>query len=64
MDDVTLGTILNACSHSGNIEMALKIFENIKKPNKKHCGIIVDALVRNGFLEEGEMLAKKWLGTD
>jgi len=56
---------LNACSHSGLIDEAKKIYSEMKSlygvnPNLKHKTCIVDCLSRlEGRLEEAEVMIKR-----
>lgn len=54
---VTFVGVLNACSHSGLVELGFEIFESMSKdyglePKVEHCGCMVDLLGRIGRLEE------------
>jgi len=66
-DSSTLVTLLNACSHIGNISDALSIMNRIEKgefgikPTIEHHNCIIDALGRIGRLEEAEKKANELL---
>jgi pentatricopeptide repeat protein len=56
-DEITITTILNACSHSGLVNEALSIFHSMEskfglKPTAVHVTCLVDVLGRAGRLEE------------
>lgn len=56
-DEVIFLAILTACSHSGNVDQGLKIFESMRidysiEPTMKHYTLIVDMLGRAGRLDE------------
>ncbi|XP_042486183.1 pentatricopeptide repeat-containing protein At1g08070, chloroplastic-like [Macadamia integrifolia] len=58
-DEVTLASILNACSHSGLVDDGLSFFAAMKDiykmtPKIQHYGCIVDLLSRVGQLEEAK----------
>ena len=62
-DEVTLVAALNACSHAGMIEEALKLLSTMKEkfgiePNALHQTCIVDALGRAGKIEEAYAFAQ------
>ncbi|XP_010278295.1 PREDICTED: pentatricopeptide repeat-containing protein At1g08070, chloroplastic-like [Nelumbo nucifera] len=64
-DDITLASVLNACSHSGLIDEGLGFYAAMKDvygmtPKLQHYGCIVDLLGRAGRLEE----AKKVICSD
>jgi pentatricopeptide repeat protein len=60
-DSLTFVALLNAFSHAGLVEEALKYFHSMKEeykiiPETSHCNCVVDALSRAGRLEEAESL--------
>ncbi len=51
---------LSACAHSGNIEAAERLIEELKQKNmldNHHLGCMVDAYARKGLLDKAEKLA-------
>ncbi|KAH7668273.1 TPR-like protein [Dioscorea alata] len=60
-DDITFIGVLNACSHSGLVEVGLACFKSMIKdyklePKVQHYGCMVDILGRAGLLEEAVRL--------
>jgi pentatricopeptide repeat protein len=58
-DEVTLGNVLNACSHAGLVDEALAIYHSMEaelgiKPTVVHQTCVVDALARAGRLDQAE----------
>ncbi|XP_074586111.1 putative pentatricopeptide repeat-containing protein At5g59200, chloroplastic [Curcuma longa] len=56
--------VLNACSHSGIVDIGFEIFESMTKdyglePRIEHYGCMVDLLARAGHLEEAYEFAKE-----
>ncbi|GAB4851441.1 hypothetical protein Ancab_030843 [Ancistrocladus abbreviatus] len=56
-DSATYLSVLNACSHSGLVDVGLKIFEQMIQENKiipsqEHFGCIIDMLARAGCLSD------------
>ncbi|KVH98948.1 Pentatricopeptide repeat-containing protein [Cynara cardunculus var. scolymus] len=56
-DNVTLVSILNACSHSGQVEEGIAIFYNMERlwgisPKIEHFGCLIDLLSRANRLED------------
>ncbi|KAJ0975995.1 hypothetical protein J5N97_017960 [Dioscorea zingiberensis] len=63
-DDVTIISILSACSHSGLVEEARVIFKSMIddhriEPRMEHYACMVDLLGRTGYLEEAYDLIKR-----
>ncbi|KAM0950909.1 putative tetratricopeptide-like helical domain superfamily [Dioscorea sansibarensis] len=63
-DDVTIVSILSACSHSGLVEEARVIFksmieENWIQPRMEHYACMVDLLGRTGYLDEAYDLIRR-----
>ncbi|XP_021911057.1 pentatricopeptide repeat-containing protein At3g04750, mitochondrial-like [Carica papaya] len=63
-NNVTLVAILTACSHSGLLDLGLKIFNTMNKnygiqPEIKHYGCLVDLLGRSGRLAEAKDVVEK-----
>ncbi|XP_030458715.2 pentatricopeptide repeat-containing protein At1g19720-like [Syzygium oleosum] len=63
-NEVTLVSILSACSHGGLLEKGLQIFRSIKEdygvsPRKEHYGCVVDLLCRCGRMTEAYNLLKE-----
>ncbi|KAL4198957.1 hypothetical protein AMTRI_Chr03g48700 [Amborella trichopoda] len=62
-DDITLISVLCACSHSGLVEEGLRLFRELRErfgvePQMEHYGCIVDLLGRAGWLDEAYELIK------
>ncbi|KGN61483.1 pentatricopeptide repeat-containing protein At1g04840 [Cucumis sativus] len=56
-DSVVFLAVLNACSHSGQVNEGLKFFDNMRRgyliePSMKHYTLVVDMLGRAGRLDE------------
>ncbi|WOG93275.1 hypothetical protein DCAR_0312556 [Daucus carota subsp. sativus] len=56
-DELTITSVLSACSHSGLVEEGLSVFRSMKEdfsmiPCEEHYSCIVDLLSRSGQLEE------------
>lgn len=63
-DPTTFVSLLSACSHSGMVEEAIKIFDSMFEnygvlPQPDHYACLVDALGRAGRVLEAEKLIKK-----
>ncbi len=63
ISSVTITCVLLACSHSGLVNGALKIYHSMKSeynifPSEQHLNSVLDALCRAGRLEEAEKLAE------
>ncbi|KAL0914895.1 hypothetical protein M5K25_015284 [Dendrobium thyrsiflorum] len=57
-DEVTFVAVLSACSHSGLVEIGVKIFEQMKvMPVAEHYLCMVDMLGRAGMLEKAKEMA-------
>ncbi|KMZ57109.1 putative pentatricopeptide repeat-containing protein [Zostera marina] len=62
-DLVSFLNILTACSHSGQVEDGLRLFESMTKlynlnPRREHYACVVDMLGRVGRLDEAERMIK------
>ncbi|GAB4832118.1 hypothetical protein Ancab_040256 [Ancistrocladus abbreviatus] len=62
-DDVTMTSVLSACSHSGLVDQGVYYFNNIKciygiAPQMEHYACTVDLLGRAGRLDEAEKLIR------
>jgi len=60
-DDITFIKLLNACSHSGLVDLAQRLFNEMKTtygitPDERHYLILMDILSRKGHLDEAEKL--------
>ena len=64
-DNVTFVYVLSACSHSGLVDQAIKIFSSVKdhgiEPVVEHYGCLVDVLARPGRLSEEKDIINKCL---
>ncbi|XP_018724732.2 pentatricopeptide repeat-containing protein At5g59600 [Eucalyptus grandis] len=63
-NEVTLVSVLSACSHGGLLEKGLQIFRSIKEdygvsPRKEHFACVVDLLCRCGRMAEAYNLLKE-----
>ncbi|XP_047338427.1 pentatricopeptide repeat-containing protein At4g20770 [Impatiens glandulifera] len=58
-DRVTFVSVLTACSHSGMVELGLKIFNSIESPCLDHYICVIDLLARAGEFFEVEALLDK-----
>lgn len=63
-NEVTLVSVLSACSHGGLLEKGLQIFRSIKEdygvsPGKEHFACVVDLLCRCGKMAEAYNLLKE-----
>ena len=62
-DDITLISVLNACSHVGLVDEGLHIFDSMKNhnvtPTIQHFTCVVDLLGRAGRLDDAENLIHK-----
>lgn len=63
-NEVTLTSVLSACSHGGLIEKALSIFRSMKekcgvKAQREHYACVVDLLCRAGKMEDAYELVKE-----
>ncbi|GKU94140.1 hypothetical protein SLEP1_g7669 [Rubroshorea leprosula] len=58
---LTLTSVLSACSHSGSVEIGLKIFRSMEKSYgiEEHYACIIDMLCRAGRMEEAYELIKE-----
>lgn len=68
-DHVTLGTLLNACSHAGLVDKVLSYFHSMEKdfgivPNTAHQNCVVDAFGRKGQLKKAEEFAEQMKSSD
>ncbi|XP_008235032.1 PREDICTED: pentatricopeptide repeat-containing protein At5g43790-like [Prunus mume] len=58
VDEVTLVSVLNACSHSGLVDIGRQIFRSLSDgkygflPGVKHYACMIDLLARSGYLED------------
>lgn len=64
-DANTFSSLLDACSHSGLVDEALKYFDLMQKkfqiqPSSKHCDLVVDLLRRANKLEEAKEFRNKF----
>ncbi|KAL9169049.1 hypothetical protein ABFS82_04G053700 [Erythranthe guttata] len=63
-NEVTLTTILCACSHGGLVEKGLEIFTSMGslygvEANNEHCSCLVDLLCRHGRMDEACEIVKR-----
>lgn len=64
-DEVTLANVLNACIHSGLVDMGRQIFSSLINgnygfsPSVKHYACMIDLLTRAGCLDEAFKLIKE-----
>ncbi|CAI9283880.1 unnamed protein product [Lactuca saligna] len=63
-DNITLVSVLNACSHSGKVKEGILIFNNMERlwgisPKLEHFGCLIDLLSRAGELEDAFKAVKK-----
>ncbi|KAI3504611.1 hypothetical protein L1887_26224 [Cichorium endivia] len=63
-DNITLVSVLNACSHSGKLQEGISIFNNMERiwgitPKLEHFGCLIDLLSRAGQLEDAFKAVKK-----
>ncbi|CAN8258629.1 unnamed protein product [Cochlearia groenlandica] len=68
-NDVTFLSLLSACSHTGEIEQGLKIFNTMInkytiKPREEHLSCIIDMLARGDYLEEAYDLIRSKKGNN
>ncbi|CAF3945168.1 unnamed protein product [Rotaria sp. Silwood1] len=56
IDEITNICILNACSHSGLVDRARFIFQNIQNKSESIYGAMIDCLSRASFFEEAQQL--------
>lgn len=64
LDEVSLLCALNACSHAGMVEDALRLYQSMEKrlgikPTMHHQTAVMDALGRAGRLEEAEQVMQQ-----
>ncbi|XP_074319785.1 pentatricopeptide repeat-containing protein At5g59600-like [Silene latifolia] len=63
-NEVTLVSVLSACSHGGLVEKGMEIFRSMKEKykveaGKEHYGCVVDLLCRAGKVEEAHEIIKR-----
>jgi len=68
-NEITLASVLNGCSHGGLVTEAWDIIHSMKatygiEPTVVHYTCVVDALGRNGQLEEAEQLIRTMKSPD
>ncbi|KAL8466792.1 hypothetical protein ACS0TY_035736 [Phlomoides rotata] len=59
-NEVTLTSVLCACSHGGVVEKGMEIFKSMEiEPNEEHYSCLVDLLCRYGRIEEAYRVVKE-----
>lgn len=59
-NEVTLTSVICACSHGGAVEKGMEIFKSMKiEPNAEHYSCLVDLLCRHGRIEEAYGVVKE-----